>query len=67
MNRIISAINLFLGVAVIALVIAYAAIIIPIALATVAGFCLILWLFAHLADGAFYVYRRIKRWSFWGR
>lgn len=62
MTRIISALNLILALFVIALVIAYASIVIPISLACFAGFILVLWLYAHLVDGVFILSRKIKRW-----
>lgn len=61
MNRIVSALNLILAFFMVAMVIAYVSIIIPIALACGIGFFLILWLYAHLVDGAFTLGHRIKR------
>ena len=61
LNRIISACNLILALFVIALIIVYASIAIPITLACFVGFILILWLYAHLVDGVFVVGRWIGR------
>ncbi|MBD9511605.1 hypothetical protein IB265_33155 [Ensifer sp. ENS10] len=61
LHRVISALNLILALLVIALVLAYASIVIPISLACFASFLLVLWLFAHLVDGVFIVSRWIKK------
>lgn len=61
LNRIIGACNLILALFVIALVITYAAIVIPVSLACFVGFILVLWLYAHLVDGVFIVSRSIKK------
>ncbi|SOC90024.1 hypothetical protein SAMN05216358_0040 [Rhizobium sp. AN5] len=62
MPHVFHLLNLILGFILVAAVIAYAAIIIPIVLACVAGFCLALWLYAHVVDGVYYLSRRVQRW-----
>lgn len=52
-KRIIQAANLFLALFLVALIIAYASIIIPVSLACFVGFILILWLYAHLVDAVY--------------
>jgi ABC-type transport system involved in multi-copper enzyme maturation permease subunit len=45
----------------IALVIAYASIVIPILLASFVGFLLAIWLYAHLVDGVYIMGSWIKK------
>ncbi|OWZ90375.1 hypothetical protein B9J07_27695 [Sinorhizobium sp. LM21] len=61
LHRIISVLNLLLALLVIALVLAYASIVIPISLACFAALLLVLWLFAHVVDGVFIVSRWINK------
>lgn len=61
MNRILNALNLILALFLIAMVIAYASIVIPISLACFVGFLLVIWLYAHLVDATHVAYRWIVR------
>ena len=62
MKHLFNTLNLILGLIFVGLIILYATIIIPIALACAAGFCLALWLYANLVDGVYLLSRRVKRW-----
>ena len=64
MNKTFAALNLILALLVVAAVILYASVIIPIALASLAAFCLALWLYGHLVDFAFHLGSKIKRWYY---
>lgn len=61
LNSFLNMISLVVGLLVVALVIAYATIIIPIALVSVAGFILFLWLLFSLVDGVVIWSHRIKK------
>jgi type IV secretory pathway TrbD component len=60
-KNLVNLANLILGLTFVVLVIVYASIVIPIVLASIAGFCLVLWLLAHAVDGIYSVSRWIKK------
>jgi len=61
LNSFLNMVNIVVGLLIVALVIAYATIIIPIALVSFAGFVLLLWLVLHAVDGISIWSYRIKK------
>jgi hypothetical protein len=61
MKTFINTINAVIALLIVASIIVYAAIVIPIALGCFAGFCLALWIISHVIDAVHIVYRKLRK------
>lgn len=61
MKTFIHAVNAIIALLVIASIIVYAAVVIPIVLGCVAGFCLALWIISHTVDAAHMAYTKVRK------
>jgi hypothetical protein len=61
LKHVLLTLNLFAALIVVALLIAFAGVLIPIALACFVGFILFLWWMSHLVEGGYFLWCRLKR------
>ncbi|QNG62694.1 hypothetical protein V1VFAS_045 [Rhizobium phage V1VFA-S] len=61
LSRTLQVVNGAVALLVVALIIAYASVAVPVLLGVFAGFLLVLWILSHLADGVYLVGRWLQK------